>query len=632
MRTIFFLMLPLVSVAQPGKFAANFTALPDSLLKNATSVVQLREESFELLNDGNAIHKSHLVVTFLSEDGAIPYFSEQHDKLHILQKMEVRLFDKSGKKIQESSKSDFKDYPAVDGVSLYTDRRIRWIGMASREFPYTVEIESEICFIGGFNFPVWRPADRASQAVVASNFKLVFPEDAPILTKIKHFSPIKTQKSKSGIITQIFQTQNVKPIKPEMWMPKLGEILPEMLLAPQKFSLEGYSGSMSTWADFGKFICELNNGRQEISVKLRDEIIELVSGTNSNKEKIQRIYRFVQQNTRYVSVQLGIGGFQAWPAQYVEENKFGDCKALSNFTQSLLAAVGIDAVMALVSAGDDTWDPVDPIFCHPVFNHAILYVPAEDVWLECTSQTLPAGFLGDFTGGRDALLITKTGGKLVKTPDSYPQNRELTKASLQISANGSARLDFQTVAFGSQADLLAAQKLATTEDELKKLYVQQLDLPNCAIEKLGIDVAENQASATFTFTGSMERYASKSGKRLFFQPNRYDYYKNIPPVNQDRNHAFYLNSGIYESDTIMIEIPDEFRSESALPQLTKLEFPGRASYLLEIKNGLEANTIIYTRTVEVKPARFPASEYTNYRGFIQKMVQAETTKLIFVEK
>ena len=101
MRPLLFLLLPLSLFAQTDKSAQFLETVPDSLLKQATSVVQLREESFELLDDGTGIYKTRLIITFLSEEGVIPYFSEQYDKFHKLMKLEVRMFDKAGKKVRE---------------------------------------------------------------------------------------------------------------------------------------------------------------------------------------------------------------------------------------------------------------------------------------------------------------------------------------------------------------------------------------------------------------------------------------------------------------------------------------------------------------------------------------------------
>ncbi|NJK82774.1 MAG: transglutaminase domain-containing protein [Saprospiraceae bacterium] len=96
----------------------------------------------------------------------------------------------------------------------------------------------------------------------------------------------------------------------------------------------------------------------------------------SNKEKIAILYRFLQDNMRYVSVQLGIGGWQTYDAQYVEQNKYGDCKALSNFMKAMLKTLDIPAYTAAVY-GDSRGVPLEAEedFSFPLFNHVIYIFP-----------------------------------------------------------------------------------------------------------------------------------------------------------------------------------------------------------------------------------------------------------------
>ena len=63
-----------------------------------------------------------------------------------------------------------------------------------------------------------------------------------------------------------------------------------------------------------------------------------------------------------------------FPATFVDEKKYGDCKALSNYMRALLKAVDIPSYYALIRAGENE-EPADFDFPHNNFNHAILCVP-----------------------------------------------------------------------------------------------------------------------------------------------------------------------------------------------------------------------------------------------------------------
>jgi hypothetical protein len=59
------------------------------------------------------------------------------------------------------------------------------------------------------------------------------------------------------------------------------------------------------------------------------EIRAMTDTIKSDKKKAEFLYNHMQKHMRYVCVQLGIGGFKPFPATFVDQQKYGDCKALS---------------------------------------------------------------------------------------------------------------------------------------------------------------------------------------------------------------------------------------------------------------------------------------------------------------
>ena len=129
-------------------------------------------------------------------------------------------------------------------------------------------------------------------------------------------------------------------------------------------------------------------------------------------KKVAVLYDYLQKNTHYVLVTFGIGGLQPYEASYVARNKYGDCKALSNFMVALLKEAGIKSYPVAIWGGEEEREFVKDFPSHQS-NHIICAVPIEKdtVWLECTtSQFLPAGYLSWFTANRFGLLISENGG------------------------------------------------------------------------------------------------------------------------------------------------------------------------------------------------------------------------------
>ncbi len=159
------------------------------------------------------------------------------------------------------------------------------------------------------------------------------------------------------------------------------------------FEFEGYAGSNADWVSLGNWIHQLQEGRLALPEEAKADVKTIVDQYANPYEQAKAIYEYMQQRSRYVSIQLGIGGFQPFDAQTVHELGYGDCKALTNYTQALLHEAGLEAYYTLVKAGKKAYT-FEPEFTANQFNHVILCtVIAEDtVWMECTSQQIPFGF------------------------------------------------------------------------------------------------------------------------------------------------------------------------------------------------------------------------------------------------
>src|SRR6185295_15281183 len=130
-------------------------------------------------------------------------------------------------------------------------------------------------------------------------------------------------------------------------------IHPRVLTSPIEFEVEGYHGSIKEWEDISKFSYTLNKGRDLLPESEKEKVRELLKGENDTYEKIRKLYEYMQSKTRYVSIQLGLGGWQTIEAKEVVAKGYGDCKALSNYMKALLNTAGIPAYIALISPGSE---------------------------------------------------------------------------------------------------------------------------------------------------------------------------------------------------------------------------------------------------------------------------------------
>ena len=73
------------------------------------------------------------------------------------------------------------------------------------------------------------------------------------------------------------------------------------------------------WLEFGKWYYDtLIKDGLELPESTKQKMIELTSVTQDSVEKARIVYSYVQEKVRYISVQVGIGGFKPMLANEVD--------------------------------------------------------------------------------------------------------------------------------------------------------------------------------------------------------------------------------------------------------------------------------------------------------------------------
>jgi hypothetical protein len=409
------------------------------------------------------------------------------------------------------------------------------------------------------------------------------------------------------------------------------ELATEVITGPTDFQLGDYKGNMNSWQEFGKFLYALKAGRDNLPVNIKQDVHSLTDGISDVKKKIQVLYEYMQKNTRYISIQLGIGGWQPFDAAYVAKKGYGDCKALSNYMFSILKEAGIRSHYTLIRAGDDANYMTDD-FPSSQFNHVILSVPLDKdtVWLECTSQTLPAGYLSSFTANRYALAIDENGGKLVHTP-KYGLANNIQTRKLKAVLNDDASLEIQvnTSYKGLQQDDVHDMINYLSKDKVKEYLQKQLDFPTYDLNKF--DYTENKSTIPEVeekLDLYVSNYASMTGKRLFITPNVMSRSSTRLKPDEERKYDIKLYNEYRIIDSVEIEIPKGYEQES-FPQPVTIETKFGKYYSL---TKLFDNKILYYRIREQYSGTFPARDYPALVSYYDSIYKADRSKVVLVKK
>ncbi len=615
--------------AADGDYAVS--KIPADLLKDAYVVKRMEECRFEILGLGKSRYYHKYVLTIINEKG------EEHasktlsyNKLREIKSFEGVLYDENGKKIRSLKKSEIQDLSGVNDISLMDDTRVKQHSFYHRQFPYTIEYETVEYYNFNMFFPNWSPYDDENMAVQQSAITIVAPADFTVRYKAFNYAEDPVRGAEKGMQTYRWEVKNKEAIEMEHSSPFFTEIVPIVYFAPSKFEADKYEGDMSTWASLGTFIYNLNKGRDELPPEIKQKVHSLTNSISDPYKKIAVLYDFLQQNTRYISVQLGIGGWQTFDAKYVAGRKYGDCKALSNYMYSLLKEAGIKSNYTLIRNGRSPISYLDD-FPSSYFNHAILSVPMQNdtIWLECTSQDMAAGYIGGSNANRQVLLVDETGGKTAFTPHyGLKENLQLRKVDAVIDEKGFLKATINTSYAAVQQDRLHGMIHALSREKQLEYLKKNIDLPHYDItdfsykeKKERIPVLDEHIELTAT------NYASVTGKRLFITPNIITRSGTKFKPNEKRKYPIFQQFEYHDIDSVSIVIPSGYTVEAQPPPADIESQFGKYKSSVVIEN----NKIIYYREIQKFSGKFPASDYAAFVKFHDDIFKADRARIVLVK-
>jgi transglutaminase-like putative cysteine protease len=611
----------------------NTSLIPDTLTKNANAVKREEELKIIIKDIDKAIIQHKYALTVLNENGSrYAVYANTYDKLRSLSDIDGNLYDASGKHLKNVKKKDIADYYDDDQMSLATDNRFKVHRFYYSDYPYTVQYEDEENLDGIFFLDSWVP--QRSNTVAVQQSRLIIETPVNYQLRYKQFNykgnPVIVNDGKK--ITYTWEVKNLKAFKDENFSPRWEELTTAVYLAPVEFKIEGYEGKMDTWKDLGKFYAALNNGRDALPDNVKKAVHDLTDGLKTTKDKAFALYDYLQKNTRYISVQLGVGSWQPFDANYVATKKYGDCKALSNYMVSLLKEAGVKAYYVLVNADDEDLHGLWEDFPSPYFNHAVSCVPdgKDTLWFECTNQTVAPGYMGAEVGNRKALMIADDGGYIVNTPVYSPEdNLQIRTVSATIDSDGNLTADLITNYTGIQQDIPHALIHEVNKDIRDKYLNDELGLPTYQVDKTSYSEKKQLIpEVKEELQIKAQSYATFSGKRLFIKPNLFNRLGNKYDETETRLFDIDYPYSFHDIDSIEITIPKGYSPESLPKDLTLTSKFG--SY--KISYTANGDKLKVERDYIRFAGRFPVSDFSDFAKFYNDIYKADRSQVVLVKE
>ncbi len=596
------------------------SSIPDSLKEDAAVVKRLEEVTFHVKDVDNATLNMHKVFTVMNEKGRSKlFFYLTTSKALKIDEVDIRVYDADGIPIAKYKKRDLSKQAYQGG--LVVDGMYHWLTIPFNSYPVTVEINYETVYSNSLNYPRY-DIQEAKESVESSMFKVIVPFDLDLryMEQKVHLTPVISEEGNNKTYT--WRTKGLKALKRDENGAVASTADPAIIIAPNKFRCFNTFGDMSSWKTFGKWAYDLQTGLHDLSPERQAFFAELVKGAKNDREKVALIYEYLQKNFRYVSIQLGIGGYKPFPAKFTDEKKYGDCKGLSFFMNAALKSVGVKSYTALINSQYND-EPVIEKFPHNEFNHMILCVPqAKDtIWLECTSNSIDFAHLSESTENRYALLLTEQGGVLAATPKSRAAFNAVTSSTIiSLNEDGSGKVS-SNFANGGVYKMIANEILESKKDEQKVMLVEYLGFKQPDVFTVG---GKNDALNIELEIEKIPQFST--GSKMFINPRINPIWMSVLPKAEGRKEDYFFRYPFVKTDTTIYNLPADFIAESVPParELTC----DYGTFKTDYKYVKEKNQVVCIAKLELAQLRIPVAKYAEVKKFFDGVISENNQKLV----
>jgi len=446
--------------------------------------------------------------------------------------------------------------------------------------------------------------------------------DSPMPTSAKHEERREASLTRServlpgAVVERRWTARDVPRIRSEPGMPGWSEIAPYV-----------HVSTYESWADVGAFYWRLVREQLAVTPEIREAAARIASGVRAERPAkgrpeagdelalVQAVHRFVVTNTRYVGLEFGIHGYRPYRADQVLERRFGDCKDKAGLAHALLEALGIDSRLVLLRTRRLGRIPERPASL-AVFNHAILYVPSHDLWLDGTASYSGTRDLPEEDRGATVLVVNPSGpARFGAIPEGRPgDNATTSRYQIALAADGSALVTGEARVVGAHAPGYRRAYAAEHDRRSRLEQAMSQAFPGLTVKSVTVsDLSRLEEGVSMHFSLALPRLADREGEGLRFLPfgAKHRYAESLAPLSS-RRFDLVVGQPWETRLTYRYALPKGF-APIGLPAPVQLETPF-ASF--EAVCRQEAGIVHAEARIAMKKGLVTAAEYPAFREFL----------------
>ncbi|MDQ6613021.1 MAG: transglutaminase domain-containing protein, partial [Gemmatimonadota bacterium] len=281
----------------------------------------------------------------------------------------------------------------------------------------------------------YRPGDfldhwsvNSASEIMRSIFVVTVPEAFQPRIVERNLNFKRTEQVAEKRKTFTWAASNVERVRGEMFAADSNDVLMSVTIAPP-----------GSWNDIARWYSGLAKDRYALSadVSKRVDSVVMAAKARTRTDTLRALHRWVAQDVRYVSVSLGMGGYQPRLPEQVLSTGFGDCKDKATLFVAAARKYGIDADPVLLSSFGASNRDTPSIY---QFNHAIAAVRDGKSWTftDLTAESIPYGIIPPSYQGSLGIVVLPDGrGEEITFPlTPIDSNNSIVRLTGELFASG----------------------------------------------------------------------------------------------------------------------------------------------------------------------------------------------------
>lgn len=455
-------------------------------------------------------------------------------------------------------------------------------------------------YFGDFHFLAGFAPTAHHEYVLITPEQRTFYVHAPELAGLQHDTQVR-----DGQRVQRWVRKDVPPLQTDPGMPGMSEVSPYL-----------HVSTYQTWEEVGRWYWGLIHEQLYADASLKRTVAELMQGADTVEEKVRRIQHWVIEHTRYVGLEFGIHGFLPYRVPLVVQRGFGDCKDKASLLYTMLKEAGVDARIVLLRTRRNG-QIADLPASLAVFDHAIAYVPALDLFIDGTAEHSGLKELPVQDQGVTVLVVGPESAQLTKTPEFGPEQRKRTVAlEAVLSEDGAAQLHGAVRVEGTEAAGYRARYEAQGTRKERMTRSMASSYPGITLDSLrfAADFGDVDRPVRFEYDATVPHFAELHGGQLRATASTLQNLvgslapssKRLQPLDLESRNAF---------DEVRKVVPPQGFVPVGLPAGGVVKTP---FFELSLKVQTEGSTVVVETHWQLLSNRIAAQDYGAFRRRVQE--------------